>query len=362
MVDAWISVDYDEENMLKPSVPNWDHSSRTRYWENIYHYLDSNPSSAPDAKIDVANTLIQLSFDTLLDSLSMSYNSHTLQEITSYHKNDLLEGVLIQFSLEENEYNSTSEFEILIKHKPYIQTHRESLREGKFEIGTNIDYRENVFKNWLNAVNEDSEVPILMYSFEKDTIEKNRNFSIRASWFDPTGNLKFFADKNVTSCNVTTFEPDITSPMLSGIWTVIVIIVDTEELLARLPFLVFPSKSVSSTISLSTNYSVPENGKVLLEIFHDYKSKQDIEFDTINERHLKAQIDDFERWRKLLVKQFYVIEDVCRIDHDQEDIRNESFEILHKDFNSCKDTVWSSMSPDPKSRILQFNETMQILE
>ena len=38
MVDAWISVDYNEENMLKPSVPHWDHSSRTRYWENIHHY------------------------------------------------------------------------------------------------------------------------------------------------------------------------------------------------------------------------------------------------------------------------------------------------------------------------------------
>ena len=361
MVDAWISVDYNEENMIKPLVPNWNHSSRTRYWENIYHYLDSNLNTAPDAKIDLASTLIRLSIDTVLHSLSKSYKSHTLQEITSYHKNDSLEGILINFSVEEKGCESENEFEILIKHKRDIQANQQSLRRGKFEVGSNIDYRENVFKNWMNVVNEDSDVPILMYSFEEDTNEEKKDFLIRASWFDPTGNLKFFADKNVTSYNVTTFEPDITSPMLSGIWTVIVIMVDSNKLLARIPFLVFPSKNVSSTINLSANYNIPENGKALLNIFHESKSELDIEFEKINKGHLKAHNDDLEYWRKLLVNQFYIIDDVCIIDQDQDHISNENYKRLYKHFTSCKDTVWSSMSPDPKSSIFQFNEAMKIL-
>ena len=111
------------------------------------------------------------------------------------------------------------------------------------------------------AVNENSDVPILMYSFKNKTNEEKKDFWIRAAWIDPTGNIKFYADKNVTcdKFDKDTFEPNISLPMLSGIWTVIVVKVDNNQMLARIPFLVFPSKNISSKIDLSTNNYVSED-------------------------------------------------------------------------------------------------------
>ena len=82
MIDTWISLDYVEENMLDTSITYWDHPSRTRYWENIYHHLDKNQNSGSNPKFDIANSLIQVSMTLfLLDSLSKQLSPHTLKEI-----------------------------------------------------------------------------------------------------------------------------------------------------------------------------------------------------------------------------------------------------------------------------------------
>ena len=40
-VDLWINANNVEDQMYRnrAQVANWEHPSRTRYWQNIYHHL-----------------------------------------------------------------------------------------------------------------------------------------------------------------------------------------------------------------------------------------------------------------------------------------------------------------------------------
>ena len=69
-VDAWIIADHKEENMYKRSIPNWNHLSRTRYWQSMFHHLDITPK--PDyTMVDIAETLCRSACDVFLYELSL---------------------------------------------------------------------------------------------------------------------------------------------------------------------------------------------------------------------------------------------------------------------------------------------------
>ena len=76
---------------------------------------------------------------------------------------------------------------------------------------------------------------------------------------------------------------------------------------------------------------------------------------------MKPLPNELDQWRKLLVSEFYAVDSLCRINDDQEETNNENNKNSYLHLPLCKHTVWSSMSPDPKSSIFYFDETLQLL-
>ena len=97
-VDLWVSADNKEDEMHQQTPENWDHPSRTRYWQSIYHHLDTSPKN-DQAIVDVAKTLCAVAIDVFLKDYSQESRFDMLHEITSYHNDDALEGVLLRFGM-----------------------------------------------------------------------------------------------------------------------------------------------------------------------------------------------------------------------------------------------------------------------
>ena len=139
--------------------------------------------------------------------------------------------------------------------------------------------------------------------------------------------------------------------MQSGIWTILVVRGDDNKFLARIPFLVYPSNNDTTwTNHTSTNSNIPENGKLLLKTFQDTKGKKEKDYEKLNESYLKYHTIDLDQWRKLLINEFYDIDSLCRV-HQEDIYAFKAHEKPYQNFTFCKATLWSSLSPDPKSFI-----------
>ena len=71
-IDQWISANNEEDEMSKQKLPSWDHPSRTRYWQSIFHHLDSSP--LPDiAVVEISKVLCNVVIDDLLKEIVCQY-------------------------------------------------------------------------------------------------------------------------------------------------------------------------------------------------------------------------------------------------------------------------------------------------
>jgi hypothetical protein len=96
--DLLISADNKNEQIEYHTPENWEHPSRTRYRQSVYHHLDTSPKP-DDAIVNVAKTLCSLAVDVFLKHFSLQYQFGKLHEITSYHNENVLEGGLLKFSV-----------------------------------------------------------------------------------------------------------------------------------------------------------------------------------------------------------------------------------------------------------------------
>ena len=136
-VDLMISSDNKNKEMDSHTQYNRDHPSRTRYWKSIYHHLDTSPKP-DDAILDVAETLCSIAMDVFLNASSRQYHFDKLHEITSYHNEDALEGVLLKVSVDEN---VKMNFEVFVTHNMDVIPPRNPkgivFRQGEFQVGVN---------------------------------------------------------------------------------------------------------------------------------------------------------------------------------------------------------------------------------
>ena len=138
--------------------------------------------------------------------------------------------------------------------------------------------------------------------------------------------------------------------MISGIWTVVVVKSGSYELLSRIPVLVFPTKNGSMLRDGPLNKEIPEVGKLLLQIYQETESEIDKAFGTLNKSCLKYSRN---QWQKLLANEFYLIDSLCQIyDDDGFKIEDPAMVNPYRYIPFCEETLWSSLSPDPKSSIL----------
>jgi hypothetical protein len=349
-----------EENMYKQKVSNWEHSSRTRYWQSMFHHLDTSPEPN-HSMLDVTKSLCMLSIHEFLNDSAQQYRFDQLKEITSYHKHDAQGGILIRFTIKGNEKNE-KELELFVQSKANITRKDIKFRQGKFQLGENFDLKERVFKNLLNSVGSHSK-PGLMYSVADSYETNEQNFTMKVAWIDPYGivrNITYISISDI-SVNKEIIQPGFMTPMIPGIWTVLVINQRSNQFLCRIPFLVFSSKVMEQNDMI---YELNEElSQELVKIFQETQSKHDMKLLKLSDKYLYSQ--QFQQdtnnniiWSKLLlVKEFYSLVSICIVVND-ETYNDSDIDVPDLDIPVCKDTLWSSFSPDPKSSTSTFDEQL----
>ena len=174
---------------------------------------------------------------------------------------------------------------------------------NSFQVGTKYDKKEEIFRNYPGFFGPLSSKLTLQYSFNEG-LEGNVTFS----WIDPSGKTVSVSEKHITTGvkkGVDILNINSTSTLQTGVWKIL--IEDKRNEIAELEFLVLP-------LSVSAEGLPAEIG---------------------GEQKIYNQIDE-------LTAQFWRTEGLCSSD----DIESE-----YSNINPCRNTNWSSMSPDPKSSI-----------
>ena len=336
-------------------VEDFQHPSRTSYWQNMYNHLD-NPSERNSSWVTEVKTLCLVAKDGLPETISKEYNFNKLLEVTSFHRNDVLQGILLKFSVRRKKDND-KHFEVLVQHKLNVTRKTIAFRQGEFRVGTDFDPKELVFRNLLNIINEHSE-PVLMYTFNKAQIRDEQDLTLKVAWMDPNGNVAYVNENSVWNAAVTngTITPKLDSQMISGIWTILVMNKPKNSLLVTLSFLVFPTEKF---LEHEKNRLLKnEKGRHdFITIFNQTQNRQDKKFYKLNELHSELSNDETLLWSKLLLKEFYSFVSVCCA------ISNKHINRTRTNYSmpSCENTAWSSLSPDPKSSISRFDEELGML-
>ena len=359
-VDLWINANNVEDQMYRnrAQVANWEHPSRTRYWQNIYHHLDASPK--PDqAIVEMGKILCEMTKERIIELSQYRFNE--IHEITSYHNDDTVQGILLKFDMKDAK-GQKQKFELLVKLKNNMIEKQITFRQGEFKIGTNFDPKEFVFRNFLYAMNEASK-PALMYSFESAQEEDEHGFVMKVVWVNPNGDVDYVAEESLSnnSINKDTIKPDFKTPVMSGIWTVMVLNAQNNELLARIPFLIIPTENAIETVSVSNNNNNnKEERQSLAKLFRQTQSEEDKRLFELNHHCSKQNNKDKKLCQKILVTEFYVLESICHANSMEAKEDNHQKPSKHN-IPLCEETLWSSLSPDPKSEISKFNEETETL-
>ena len=356
-IDDWISEKSKDKHIDFQVHAHLEHSSRTRYWQSMYHHLDMSPE--PDlVMVKVAEALCMLACDTLLnDKTTGIYGFVVLHEISSYHKDDILQGFLVRFTIKRDKWNKKG-FEVFVQRNVNAVHKKIEFRKGEFEVGTNFDVKEKIFRNFLNVMDENSE-PVLMYSFDGTTGKEDEGFIMKAAWIDPKGDVAYVIEKSISNASVDKqiFHPQLNISLMSGVWTIVVINQQTNHLLCRIQFLVFPTQNIDESNAALYNVSLVEQLKIL-KIAHESETKREKKLLEIN-RNLTSSSSNKELLFNQLVNDFYTLVSICSVENGE--LINQNKKDPNQHISLCNETVWSSLSPDPKSDISRFDKELKLL-
>ena len=170
------------------------------------------------------------------------------------------------------------------------------------QVGSDFDSKERMFRNYPGFFGPDTQV-VLHHAWIYGPTRK-----VTFSWVDPNGNVAAEHNIRVPRTRLVQFHnPKLKGPLRSGIWTVKASVGRTQ--IAKVHFLIIPLKMVQN--------------------------------DQLNNAAHIAKV----KWETLIDKltsYFWTVGEICSISVEQEDCPA---------FKACEETVWSSVSPDPKSDI-----------
>lgn len=301
-----------------------DYENLNSYWQSAYHFKDKSP--APNqALLTVASLLIRINSKSNL--IRQFYEPLKVLEITDYWELDVYKGFLIRHEARIS-VNLTVELETWcspsLHHAQVSKSNKLAKKITQLDVSSDFDQKELTSRNPARILSVSAE-PVLMLKLSGTTHVDNSTVSLTILWIDPSDKVQetselLIEDITITSMNFA--KSSLQQPLQSGSWTVKVL--HKKMLLGLTRFLVIPSVN-ETTKDINTSQNILDK----------------------------------------LITNFYLIKDTC-ISYKHENIRNivgsylGTFESegntnnFHK-FNECKKTRWSSLSPDPKSELV--NET-----
>ena len=287
--------------------------SKHAYWQNVFHAADSKPA------IDVSslNNLMEEDVKDLATIEGRNLEFKSIETVSTYSFKDKFQGFLINSWVFDIFSGEEFLLEVHVKHRPRLtMVQGINTRLMHMAVGSEFDPKERIFRNYLNLLNQHSELTLAV------AVSDGQTEMLKIGWFAP--NLDLVAINQIQlneTSGIDSVVPTLETPLQAGIWTVVG--VSKGHMVAKELFLVNPCHDVDNDIT--NNHEVLTNAELEQFVEEEKKSLVDV----------KKKPSDKKRY-------FYEFVDSCS---------EEGKEMIFSKIAKCSESVWSSHFSDPKSQI-----------
>lgn len=322
------------------------------YWQSVYNFADLSPP-ADDALITLSRSISRNNAKVLSENI---YPQKIL-EVSTYLDNDNYEGTLILYESKFNDERVV--LETLIKPREHLFLTKSNSFVQRLQtlvISSDYDQKEQTLRNFVRVLGPFSE-PVLVYQFLPSLSTSVRTFNLTLLWIDPSGQLMDISESSIDETySLGHVKPILKQPLLPGLWTVKLIY--KKEIAATCNFLITPLEIMSNTILSQTQVGIIHSGSAPVKEFDPIwgsylgtNSERDVLLRKSIANAKRFDLD-LREWIDNLTSRFYKIKNTCISSGKLNDIKLEK----------CKNTNWSSKSPDPKSFVGNINSTSEYFE
>ncbi|XP_072022248.1 xylosyltransferase 1-like isoform X1 [Amphiura filiformis] len=346
-VDRWLYGYYDAEDV----------SSSNSYWQNCYHKEDTVTKTS-DGIMTIYQSFIRLiaahiNWRAQTDKLAADCHYQVKaspHEVNYFMQNDEFQGVIVKV-LGKTPSGQTDAMEAWLASSKLFQIISAvgpASRLQTFQVGTEFDPKERVFRNFARIMGpEDEPCVFLRWS-------TGEQYFITLTWIDPTDHIAGSFDTTVDRDREETHHtPPFTKPLRPGRWTVKMLY--QWMVVAEVHFLVVPLalkdlKPISIEDSELLNSGPANNNyvnkdfssmKTLFQLADSSQLIKDADKKASNKgEHLHAWIDDW-------VEQFWSVLGFCVTSPKK---ASES-RTGCSSFKLCETQAWSTYYHDAKSEL-----------
>ncbi|XP_059411040.1 xylosyltransferase 1-like [Carassius carassius] len=321
------------------------------YWENVFDEADGIHSLSDThlthyhafARLGLARTGNSLQGDTSDNSCRYFAMGHPVS-VHIYFLSDEFQGYLVKHHATNLATSKLETLETWVMPKQFFKfTNPPNTfnRLQSAEIGTDWDAKERIFRNFGNLKGPMDE-PVGMQKWAKGS-----NVTMTVVWIDPTNVIAATYDILIdASAEFTHYRPPLNLPLRPGMWTVRVL--HHWSPVAETRFLITPLSHhkhlpIRQEDALRM-HNGPAKNSYMEQSFHGLNPILNIpvHLGQVEAAEHNAELTgpELERWVDGLVGEVWSAVDVCSTGPSGCPV-----------MQTCRETVWSSLSPDPKSQL-----------
>ncbi|XP_043091705.1 xylosyltransferase 1 [Puntigrus tetrazona] len=321
------------------------------YWENVFDEADGIHSLSDShlthyhafARLGLARTANSLQGDTSDNTCRYFAMGHPVS-VHTYFLSDEFQGYLVRHHATNLATSKLETLETWVMPKQFFKFTNppNTFNRLQFaEIGTDWDAKERIFRNFGNLMGPMDE------SVGMQKWGKGSNVTVTVVWIDPTNVIAATYDILIdASAEFTHYRPPLNLPLRPGMWTVRVLhhwspVADTRFLIT--PLTHHKHLPIRHEDALRT-HNGPAKNSYMEQSFHGLNPILNIpvHLGQVEAAEHNAELtgSELERWVDSLVGEVWSAVDVCSTGPSGCPV-----------MQTCRETLWSSLSPDPKSQL-----------
>ena len=212
-----------------------------------------------------------------------------------------------------------------------------------FQVGSEFDVKENIFRNYAQLLGPYSDLSV------RHMWGPGPEFKVSIAFIDPANIVAASHDVVIPKTgHIGSHMPKMNTPLRPGSWHCKLMI--DYKVVVEVKFLVVPLTSFQlqplNLTQARLSHNGPERGHYLNDSFSEFKDV--LHVDKTDTAQKEADLNglktgtDLEQWVDMLTQEFWDIHKTCIVEGS-----TGYCDMLE----SCRKVTWSSLSPDPKSEI-----------
>ncbi|EDO36835.1 predicted protein, partial [Nematostella vectensis] len=338
-LDEWLYGKYPQ------GTPGWDY-----YWENLYHHEDTLTRTS-DPFLSFFHSFPRVAIKRLLRGMQddCQITPQGVREVTYLNQHDHFSGVValyeVLFETPRNGGKQRAVLESWLSPVAKEELMNLNMKNGpqrlvSLDVGTSWDQKERVFRNLARLIGPYDD-PVLVHRWVHGDA-----FDVKIMWVDPINVVTGVYEMHVVDNWVVSFhKPVFKKPMRPGKWIIKMIYTDKGEDMTS--FLVVPlafdkGEPVSSQRAMEANSGPPggiyNTNDFLIEFDREANNTETAAKEAAENSRKSGQ--ELDNWIDHVVTGFWSVEGTCLVHGSVPDCVR---------LPDCKETRWSTKSPDPKS-------------